>query len=390
MRYRLIRFLPGIQVHWHLNETLWASRGYDILVSPDSGQTYTRIATIPVRMDRQFLARFGPFRRLLRLGIRSYLQLSDRELIVFCHGNIFLWRQGDIHPSRIGSVRQGSGPLLQGCCSDNEGNCYYGEYWRNPERGEVNIYTCKRGSTDWSLFYSFPQGTIRHIHAVQFDPFSKNIWIATGDRDSECKIGYFETSSVPLQPVIIASGKQMARAVSLLFTRDYVYWGSDGGRGTDVTANYIYRWSRLNKKNEQIAKLGGPIYYSTVDQEERLFVSTTVEGAVSEGDRYARVWISLGGLSWNEIGRWKKDRYPFIFGYAVLSFSRGLTSGARMYVAGSGVQGGSGTWILEVADNIRKTTDLEPDISNPQKYRSVNNCSAFDERMSSKTHSEIR
>jgi len=236
--------------------------------------------------------------------------------------------------------------LLQGCCQDDKGNCYYGEYWRNPEHEEVNVYTWKRGANDWKLFYSLPPGTIRHIHAVQFDPVSRNIWIAAGDHDNECRIGYFEASSSP-HLVTIASGKQMARAVSLLFTTDYVYWGSDGGRGTSVTANYIYRWCRSTKNIEEIAKVGGPVYYSTKDQKGRMFVSTTVEGGASESDRFARLWMSVDGMTWSEIGQWKKDRWPFIFGYGVLSFPRGLPSKSRLFVTASGVQGSPGTWAFE-------------------------------------------
>jgi hypothetical protein len=288
----------------------------------------------------------GPARRLLRLDIRSYLQPSDREFFVFRNGDIFRWQRGDAQATCVGQLRRGNGPLPQGSCIDDQGNCYYGEYWRNPQHEEVNVYQWKRDASKWELFYSFPPGAIRHIHAVQFDPFLGKVWIATGDHDNECNIGYFVTTSSAQQLVLVAAGQQTTRAVSLLFTRDYVYWGSDGD-GSRVIVNHIYRWSRDTHQVEEITEVGGPVYYSTVGQDGRLFVSTVVEGGAAEHDRFARVWMSTNGVDWREIGKWKKDRWQFIFGHGVLSFPQGSVPDTRVYVVGSGVQRAPGTWVLE-------------------------------------------
>ncbi len=346
MKYEIKRFLPGIQVQWTFNETLWASRRDQILSSVDGGKNWTRVFTIPTQPVKRISSRIPFLRRLFRLGIRSYLQLSDREIIIFCNRAIFLASRNYRNPVLLGSVRHGSGPLSKGCCVDDKGNAYYGEYWRNPQHDSVAVHLWERGGTSWDPYYVFPPGAIRHIHAVQFDPFWKKVWIATGDEDSECNIGYFDRSlAVKLKH--IAAGHQNSRAVSLLFTEKYVYWGSDGGRGTSVKANHIYRWCRRTEKIEQVAEVGGPVYYSTMDQAGRLFVSTVVEGAASERDRYAHLWMSVDGLNWNEVWRCSKDRYPFLLGYGVLSFPQGSAPDSRLYVVASGVKGGHGTWVLE-------------------------------------------
>lgn len=347
-----MRFLPEIQVLWHSNGVLWASKQHRIVCSRDFGTTWMAVAGIPAPPVQRLLSRIKLCRRLLRLGIRSYIQPSDREFIAFSNGSIFRWQQGDRRPLRIGSVRYGRGPLLQGSCSDENGNCYYGEYWGNQKIEPVNIYKLKSDTNSWESFYSFPHGAVRHIHAVQFDPVSKHLWVATGDDDQQCRIGYFTKSAHIPELVCIASGNQMARAVSLLFTREYVYWGTDAGRGTGVKANHIYRWSRRSSQIEQVAQVGGPVYYSTVDAQERLFVSTVVEGSESEPDRFARVWMCSDGTNWREIARWKKDRYPLVFGYGVMSFAQGSTSDAKLFVAGNGVEGSPGTWIIDLDDDV--------------------------------------
>jgi hypothetical protein len=200
-------------------------------------------------------------------------------------------------------------------------------------------------------YYRFQKGTIRHIHAVQFDSFSKRVWIATGDHDSECQIGFFKSAPSGSELEVVASGTQRTRAVSLLFTNDFVYWGTDAdGRSDFAQANHIYRWSRQTHKVEELAKVGGPVYYSCLDAAGHLFFATTVEGGVS--DSFARLWTSNDGVKWNEIRRWQKDRYPYLFGYGTLSFAGGRSTKSRLYVTAKGMKGRCGTWAFEAQDLV--------------------------------------
>lgn len=344
--YRIKRFLPRIHVHWNLNNKIWASRGHEIITSSDAGQTWTKITTVPTGCINKLLSRCQLSRRLLRLGVKTYVQISDREFILFVGGEIFRWRQDENSLSRIGHVRQGSGPLQNGCCVDDNGNFYYGEYWRNPKRDDMRILTWRNGASDWELFYCFPKGAIRHIHAVQFDAVTHKIWVATGDQDHESQIGYFDEKGGSRHLTVIASGQQMARAVSLLFTKDYVYWGSDGNGGVGDGANYIYRWSRAAKSVEPVAKVKGPVYYSNTCQDGRLFVATVVEGDPSEEDRFAHLWMSVDGSSWEEIGQWEKDGWPYILGHGMLSFPGGQPA-EKLYLTSHALRKAFGTWVLE-------------------------------------------
>ncbi len=77
------------------------------------------------------------------------------------------------------------GVLPSTVCQTDEA-VYLGEYpldsavtprvLRSTDRGEI-----------WSSVLQLDG--VRHIHAVQFDPYTHEIWLATGDRDSECRIG---------------------------------------------------------------------------------------------------------------------------------------------------------------------------------------------------------
>ena len=348
MNERIREHWPGIRVHYCEGETLWASHGYQVLRSEDAGHSWERITKIPTSLKSRVFQLARPAARLLRLGVRSYVQISPESFLAFSEGRAYRWRYGFDHPVPAGKVRFGSGPLLQGCCADSGRNTYYGEYWSNAKRGAVRIYRAAPDDPNWVVFHEFPAGTIRHVHALQMDPFTDRLWVAAGDRDQECFIGYFEGFPDTPRLMQVVGGNQDSRAVSLMFTANYVYWGSDAGKDSDLGRNWMHRWSRATGETQRLAPIGGPAYYSTVDKGGRLFVSTAIEGSASEPDRFARVWMSKDGESWREIGRWAKDRYPMRFGYGVLAFPHGQATEGRLYVVGQGVEGTPGTWALEV------------------------------------------
>jgi hypothetical protein len=299
--------------------------------------------------------------------------LGQSSFIAFCDDNSYYWPGSDRgvatpSPQLLGRAHRGHGPLVQGCCLDASGACFYGDYWGNPEREDVKVWRWRPGETTWQEHFRFPAGTIRHIHAVQHDPFSGAVWVATGDRDQESIIGCLSpaTSHEPQAKLtVIASGSQQTRAVSLIFTPEYVYWGSDGGHDSDVTSNCLYRWSRTKNQIECLFPVGGPVYYSASGSDGGLYFASAVEGSRSESDRWARVW-ELDGASHNksaggqerkcasadceprEIGRWEKDRFPTRLGYGTLWFPQGAAFDDKLCVAGQGLKGGPATWILEV------------------------------------------
>ena len=103
------------------------------------------------------------------------------------------------------------------------------------------------------VVHIFPEGSIRHIHGIYYDEFSDSLWCVTGDVSDECQIiqsfDKFETLSV------IGSGDETWRAVSLLFTKDYIYYAMDA----EFEQNKIFKISR---QNMQRTNLGSTILSS--------------------------------------------------------------------------------------------------------------------------------
>jgi len=68
------------------------------------------------------------------------------------------------------------------------------------------IFTVYKG-TGHNAAFTTPSQPVRFAtsHAVQYDPFSGAIWVATGDRDDESVIGFFSKRQW-FQTNVIASG----------------------------------------------------------------------------------------------------------------------------------------------------------------------------------------
>lgn len=349
---RILQRWRGIEIHYVSPRILIASRGYDFLAKVPDEQQWRHLTRIPAAASSRVVSYSYGAMRLLRRGVRSFLPISDDRFVFFCDRKVYYWEAGLAEPKLIGVVEHGSGPLKQGCCTDSNGTCYYGEYSGSRERTAVRVLRWSPEYDDWQPYYTFQAGSIRHIHALQFDPYTGKLWIATGDRDEENLIGYFEPSANGPELRVIATGGQFARAVSLIFTPDYVYWGTDAGRDTSETRNSIYRWSRRGAVLAKVADVSGPVFYSAQDECGRLYLSTVVEGSVSEVDDCAHLWMCADGETWHDVARWTRDWYPRfrgmpVFGTANLSFPAGLMPANRLYVAGHAVEGSPCTWLME-------------------------------------------
>src|SRR5437016_2137428 len=134
-----------------------------------------------------------------------------------------------------------------------------------------------------------------------------------GDNGAECQI--LRASCDFKHVYAVASGKQQARAVALVPTREALYFSSD----TPFETNHIYRYSRRGILS-QVAELNGSsIYGCRVG--EAIFFSTMVEPSAVNRDRHVRIYGSADQASWDRLLEWKKDIWAmglFQYGNAFL------------------------------------------------------------------------
>ena len=88
-----------------------------------------------------------------------------------------------------------------GILSTDDNTVYYGEYFQNSGRQEVNILRSGGIKQEWKSAFEFKPGEIRHIHAIQRDPYTGKLWVCTGDADEESFIAWssawFAISALP-------------------------------------------------------------------------------------------------------------------------------------------------------------------------------------------------
>lgn len=65
----------------------------------------------------------------------------------------------------------------------------------------------------------------RHVHVIQKDPFTNDIFVGTGDNDDES--GIFVSHDDGNSFTTVKVGSQNYRALSFIFTKDYVFWNTD-------------------------------------------------------------------------------------------------------------------------------------------------------------------
>lgn len=299
------------RVH-HISEpAIYASKRNLVLMSGDSGHTWKTLFPIPLTAIDSLKSCNGLTARLFRSGI-SHIVDGGAFLLVFAYGRIWNYNKSDKTLSTVADVK-GARPLS--VCNTLDG-FFYGVYSSNPGRQPVAIISGDPAGRDWREIYTFTG--IRHVHGVFADPFTDSLWITTGDEDSESSVFKADTKFIKIDRII--GGSQQFRAVQLVFSRDYIYFGSDTAR----EKNYIYRLRRSDCTVERLQEAGGSVMWGGVVG-ERICFSTAVEPGPVNKREYADLWLSdETGAKWEIAASFKKDIWPKrFFQYGQIFFPSG-------------------------------------------------------------------
>ncbi len=272
---------------------LWATRGMWAYKLTDDGDEFVRQYRIPTGANLYWLANFSLVRRLT--GIEECVELLPQEggaATAISAG--WIWHRPDadrgfqrVHELRYYGRGVGRGAMPAGFTALGDGGVVLGEYFSNPDYEDVRVYFSPDGGGTWRIAHEFPPGRIRHVHAVQEDPYTGRVWVCTGDRDDESFIISMNPDGT--DKTVIGHGAQRWRVVQLAFTEEAVYWGADTGCRED---GGIWRWDRASEELEQLSTNNGPIYYATILGDETLVFSQTFE---RDGQRPPGLWILPAG-----------------------------------------------------------------------------------------------
>jgi len=304
---------------------IWASRGLLLYRKGPGEQVFHRMAHVPTGFSYFWLNNFSLFRKFTNKPECLEATITGEGTICALSAG-YLWTRSPGAGSFRRSMKLpnyglgvGRGILTYGFKSLGNKEIYWGEYFRNAARGPVKIYRSTDQGQTWEVVREFEAGFTRHIHSIQEDPFTGRLWICMGDLDHESRIGWTDDGFRNIH--YIGSGSQIWRSAHVVFTEDFVYWGTDSG--FDDTAG-IYRWNRSSEEFEIVQQSPGAVLFGTRLEKGTLVFSTDREGFPIEQDHRTRLLILGQNKQTREIeaGTWKHWKKGYRYSFAMLRFQR--------------------------------------------------------------------
>ena len=304
--------LKGYTIEWAEKGNFYLSRRNALYQTENLKPPFKKIAVIDAPFWKQAASALRLAQRLLRFQVTNVLPLDGGDLFVTFDKSAGIVRngkyralQGFARPCRV---------LRAACAKDEKGDIYFGEYLSNEERGEMRIYRFAMGGDALETAYTFPENSIRHIHGIYFDKYTKSLFCLTGDDENECRIlrsfdGFQTTETV-------GQGDETWRAVSILFDENSFYYGMDA----EFRANHIYKVERETLERKSLGEVNGTVFYSK-QIGEHLFFTTTAENAPSQTENAAALWLVDESEKCRKLVSFAKDSWhPTLFQFGTIHF----------------------------------------------------------------------
>jgi hypothetical protein len=303
---------------------LWATRGMIIYCLKKDGTRFERITHIPTGCTIYWLRNFSIVRKLTIRPECVELAVTDKgDFYALSAGRLWLMSKGKKKFTEIFALLHygfgDQGIRNAGILSYDDRTVYLGEYFENKNRDVVNVYKYSNNSDSVIAAYSFPKGQIRHVHAIQKDPFTEKAWICTGDSDEESMIAWSDDGFNTKHELV--SGSQKYRVCQLVFTEEAILWGTD--TGSEYEAG-IYRWDKESDECKKLQTVDGAVFFGTRLKNGTVVLSTDREGLKSEKDDKTRLFIisAENKIAEIECGSWKHKKPGFWFKYSLLRLQR--------------------------------------------------------------------
>lgn len=306
------------------NGNLWATRGMIIYKQKKGENKFIRIAHVPTGFSIFWLRNFSVVRKLTIRPECVEMVITDKgDICALSAGKMWILNVGaNKFKETLKLLHYGFGDQgirNVGLTDINDSTVVFGEYYKNPKLSKVRIFKSSNNMNSWDVAYEFQPGQIRHIHAIQTDPYSNQRWICTGDVKEQPMIAYSDDEFKTITK--IGNGSQLWRACQLVFTKDEVFWGTDT---SSDSISGIYRWDRSTLKIEKLQKINGAVFFGTKLANGTIVMSTDREGFENEIGDKTTLFIIQNNLKITSIpgGTWNHKKPGFWFKFATLRFQR--------------------------------------------------------------------
>ncbi len=333
--------LKGFTVEWAEPENFYLSKRNVLFHSKTLKPPFEKIAAIDAPSWKQLASNFRLAQRLLRFQVTNVIPLINCDLFVTFDKTVGIVRGGKYQT--LEGLNRPCRVLRSACAVDANGNIFFGEYLANDERGEMRVYKYRTGEDSLEVIYTFPANSIKHIHGIYFDEFTKSLFCLTGDDEKECQILQTFDEFKTIQAV--GQGDETWRAVSLVFTENALFYGMDA----EFRANHIYKFDRETNERKSLGEVNGTVFYSKTLGED-LFFTTTAENAPSQTENVAAIWNVNSAGKCEEIIKFKKDRWhPTLFQFGTIHFPCFSRLKDELYFHLVGVKGDNQTFKISKA-----------------------------------------
>lgn len=299
---------------------------------------YTRLCQIHLSLINKIVYLIPLLPRILRLGIRSAMKISDDNLLFVFRNTIYELNLNDGSISAGFSTAIQSRPMtfsqIKGIKSFDDG-IYFGEYVDNPLKKPISIY--KRVSPDhWNKVFQFTDGAIEHVHHIVADKYNDTVFIFTGDFDHSAGIWIAKNNFASVEPLFTSEQKYRG-CVAFPTSKGLIY--ATDSPFTDNSIRLLTKDIDNKWVSKEIQSINGPSIYGCEWKDNFVF-STSVEGDGrnqsffykllgrnrGEGIKSDFSVIYKGNLEdgFKVIYNAKKDILPFfLFQFGVLIFPSG-------------------------------------------------------------------
>lgn len=308
----------------------------------ENGQELQRFALFNSFKER-VLGKIKLISRLLRMGVRTAEAIDQSNVILSIGNMLYELNINSGVMSKGYHSGEGIRPLIFTTVKNIEGvddGIYFGGYLGNMEKQPVNVYH-RTGVDQWDVVYTFPQGTINHVHTIVADSYRQCLWIFTGDFDEASAIWKVTDNFRKVERVVCNDQKYRGCVVYAL--PEGLLYATDAPFADD----YIYLMNPETYEVKEIYPIHGSCIYGCQWKDKYVF-SSTVEGdgrnmsrlefyfgrkrGAGIKDNYVHMYMGNLQEGFREIYKEKKDCMPFYtFQFGVFKFPYGVNNTDSLY-----------------------------------------------------------
>jgi hypothetical protein len=283
--------------------------------------------------------------RALRLGIRA-AESIDSKNVVLSRGNMLY--ELNIQTGKLSDgyfCGEDVRPLIFSKVEAIKGfddGIYFGGYLNHNGAMDKTVGIYHRVGVDkWETVYTFPEGTINHVHTIVSDHYRQCLWIFTGDFDKAAAIWKATEGFCKVERV--ACNDQKYRACIVYAIPEGLLYATDAPYADD----YIHLLNTETMEAKELFPIHGSCIYGCQWKDKYVF-SSTVEGdgrnmsrlewlftrirGAGIKDDYVHMYMGNLKEGFKEIYKEKKDCMPYYtFQFGVFKFPAGVNNTDTLY-----------------------------------------------------------